>query len=72
MRACTRAFPMCWWNRNASASAQRCSKEWNPPGVMAPAGALASEKVGMVGVAAGHARGWPQTTPVPRGPNSHL
>ena len=34
-RAATRPRPIARWKRNASASAQRCSKEWKPPGVSA-------------------------------------
>ncbi len=34
MRAVTRGLPIARWKRNASASAQRCSNEWKPPGEM--------------------------------------
>src|SRR5919109_1766282 len=32
VRAATVALPSPRWNRNASASAQRCSQAWKPPG----------------------------------------
>src|SRR6266568_5321658 len=82
MRAAILGLPMRWWNRNASPSAQRCSNEWNPPGVMSAAGGMSSGgiaftqiwparrlKVGIMAVAAGHACDLPHTSPVPRGPN---
>ena len=33
IRASTRSRPIAWCSANASGSAQRCSKEWKPPGV---------------------------------------
>src|SRR5213595_56134 len=67
------------------AQRQRCANEWNPPGVMRAAGGMSSGgiaftqiwparrlKVGIMAVAAGHACDLPHTSPVPRGPNTHL
>jgi hypothetical protein len=53
-------------------SAQRCSNEWKPPGVIALPGVPVSMNEGIVWVTCCHALGRPQTMPVPRGPKSHL
>ena len=73
------------WNSNASPSAQRCSNEWKPPGVIMSAGRGRRRRAlhpglvrgrcrsdGIVGASSGQARGGPRARPVPRGPNSHL
>ncbi len=57
---------------NASASAQRCSKLWYPPGVAATPGVSEEPNAGITGVRFVHAGRRPQIRPVPRGPNSHL
>jgi len=84
VRAAARARPIRCRNANASASAHRSSKEWNPPGVIAAArgrsGARFSihgwnarpSNVGIVGVTEFHDSDRPQMSPVPRGPNNHL
>ena len=89
-RACVRRAtsarpPSPAWTLTASGSAQRCSNEWKPPGVIsAPGGApcggrpsihapyTRGSKDGMVGASRRQACGAAQTNPVPRGPNSHL
>ena len=72
------------WSR-AAASAQRCSNEWKPPGVICgPGGPFGPpapfihaayarpSKLGIVGSSRRHAADRPQSRPVPRGPKSHL
>ena len=72
------------WTANASLSAQRCSNEWNPPGELSAPGATSGvppksqpeyavpSKVGIVGARRSHASLAAHTSPVPRGPKSHL
>src|ERR1700730_13650923 len=80
MRRAIRALPMARWKRKASSSAQRCSKEWKPPGVICPALGMRSgvsprhipSKVGTVGPVTAHPAAFAQISPVPRGPKIHL
>ena len=85
VRSAIRRRPIRMCRSSAAESAQRCSNEWKPPGVISgpggPFGAVSPfiqamyalpSKLGIVGSSRRQAADRPQSSPVPRGPKSHL